>query len=124
MGPGKLSLNCHSVWMIAFVFTIFLAVARKTCHGYDHTRLSSAAKEYQLKESKFLVVTDTLQAFLEGRGLQNKALAWKQDCKPECYQNNGTCNLLSGTCECPIGRVHSNAGWFLSHPACSVQQHH
>jgi hypothetical protein len=74
------------------------------------SKLNSLARETQLKASNFLVITENLQSFIDSRGLQNLTLPWERDCKAECYQNKGTCNLLRGQCECPVGRVHSDAG--------------
>lgn len=74
------------------------------------SRLNSVFLEHRLKASKFYVISETVEQFNEARGLQHSNLSWKHDCKPECYQNKGTCNLLTGVCQCPIGRVHSDAG--------------
>ena len=100
--------SCNA-WVF-LVVVAFLYGSRGVFASIYETVLNSAAKEDTLRASKFLVLEETLQSFVESRGLQNVTMDWIQDCKLECYQNNGTCNLLNGSCQCPVGRVHSDAG--------------
>lgn len=113
-----------NVWVLFVAVSLeiaFLFRAHGVFASIPDVKLNSAARKESLKASKFLVVKDTLQSFMESRGLQNETMAWRRDCKPECYQNNGTCNLLNGTCLCPMGRVHSDAGMLCSQMLCSSE---
>jgi hypothetical protein len=74
------------------------------------SQLQSAVKQPEILSSRYAILVDSLEAYLRGRGLLNADLSWKRDCSQACYNNAGTCNLISGTCTCPIGRVHSDAG--------------
>ena len=53
--------------------------------------------------------SSSLSQFLQIKGLSGYP-EWVKDCSEACYRNQGTCNLLTGECACPVGRTTRSPG--------------
>lgn len=85
-----------TVWAVMDLFICACA------YTLPNSRLRSGARKNEHISSRKFHATN-FGEFLQFRGLHRKPDSVKE-CNAACWENNGTCNLLSGTCSCPPGR--------------------
>ena len=80
--------------------------------------LNSQASRGKLQHS----VADNFADFLRDRSL-GQLPSWVRLCSSSCWENGGTCNLLEGSCSCPLGRVNDERGARFTRPVGCADAH-